>query len=88
MRWRRIGVVGEDAAKDASQRVAPRVAETLMPDIGGEGGVGVKVAVGRGHADGVQIGGGITSEDHPLGSPVLKREAKVVKLNIYRVITT
>ena len=68
---RRSSVVGGDAAEDARQRVAPRVAEALMPDIGGDGGVGVKVAVRRGHADGVQIVGGITSEDHPLGSPVL-----------------
>ena len=47
--------------------------ESPVPDIGRDGGVGVEAAVERGHADAVQVAGGVTSEDHPPGSSVLTR---------------
>jgi hypothetical protein len=64
------------------------VAKAPVPDICGGDGAGVEAAMDRGHADGVQVAGGITPEDHPLGSPVLDRKAKVVKLNVNRIIAT
>ena len=37
---------------------------------------------------GVQIPGGITAEDHRLGSQILYRETKQVKLNRNRIVMT
>ena len=53
-----------------------------------DGGVGVEAAVERGHADAVQVAGGVTSEDHPPGSSVLDRKTEIIKLDINRIITT
>lgn len=62
--------------------------ETLMPQgRGGEAGEGV-ARRGRGTPHGVEIAIGITAENHHLGSKILDREAKFVKLNRDRVIAT
>jgi hypothetical protein len=64
------------------------VPKSLVPDVGAGGDGGVEAAGWRGHADGVQIATGVTSEDHRLGLPILDRETKVIKLNINRIIST
>jgi glycine/D-amino acid oxidase-like deaminating enzyme len=58
-----------------------------MPDICRDGCEGVQATVERGHADRVQVAGGVTAEDHPPGLPVLYRKAKMIKFHINRIIT-
>lgn len=87
MSWCIVSARG-DGSKRPSKRGASWVAESPVPDIGRDGGVGVEAAVERGHTDAVQVTGGVTSEDHPPGSLVLDRKTEIVKVDINRVITT
>ena len=67
------------------QGIAPRVTETLVPEIHGGGD---KAVVHGSCGDGVELAVVITSEDHLLCAPFLDRKTEVIKLNINGIIVS